>query len=50
VDPRAVLDAVVKREKIHHCPRQEVNPGRLAPSLLTILTELSKIIQITSII
>jgi hypothetical protein len=38
---RAGLDAVAKR--IYHCPCRETNPDRLARSLVTILTELSRL-------
>jgi len=39
VGPTAGLDAVTKRK--HPFPCREWNPGRLASSLVTILTELS---------
>jgi len=40
VDPRAGLGMVARR-KLLNCPRQELNPGRPAHNLVTILTELS---------
>jgi hypothetical protein len=35
--PRAGLDAVAKRRKSHHYPRRELNLGRPARSLVSIL-------------
>jgi len=40
VGPRADLDAVAKRKKSHHCSYRELNPGRPARNLVTILTTL----------
>jgi len=37
---RTCLDAVARREKSHHCPCGEPNPGRPVHSPVTILTEL----------
>jgi hypothetical protein len=44
VGPRAVLDTVVKKKKrkSHHYPCRELNPGRPAHSLISILTELPR--------
>jgi hypothetical protein len=42
VSPRAGLDAVAKRKISSHC--RESNPDRPAPSLVTILIELSGLI------
>jgi hypothetical protein len=41
VDPRAGLDEVAKKSLYHPC--QESNPGRSVRSLVTILTELSRL-------
>jgi len=40
VGPRAGLDAIAKRTISHHCLCWELNPGRPARSLVSILTEL----------
>jgi hypothetical protein len=40
VGPRPGLDAVVKREKSHHSSYQELNRGRPASSLVSLLPEL----------
>jgi len=37
---RATLDAVAKRKKSHHGPCRELNTGRPARNLVSILTEL----------
>jgi hypothetical protein len=42
---RAGLNAVVKRKKSLHCACRELNPGRLARSLVTIPTELSRLLK-----
>jgi len=34
-----------KEKKSHHCPRRELNPGRLAGSLISTLTELSLLLS-----
>jgi hypothetical protein len=43
VDPRAGLDVVKSKYSIHAC--KELNPGRLVLSLVTILTELPRLLD-----
>jgi hypothetical protein len=43
---RAGLDAVAKRKKSHQCPCWELNPGRPARSLVSVLTELPPVREI----
>jgi hypothetical protein len=38
------LDTAVAKKKSHHCPCRELNRGRPAPSLVTILIELPRLI------
>jgi len=40
VSPRAGLDAVLKNFHYYHC--RKLNPGRPAPSLVSLLTELHR--------
>jgi hypothetical protein len=42
VGPRAGLDAVAKRKTLYPC--RDSNPGRPVRSLVTILTELSRLL------
>jgi hypothetical protein len=44
VGPRVGLDAVSKGKKFVHCLFRELNPGRLAHSLVTIPTELPRLL------
>jgi hypothetical protein len=47
VGPRASLDAVTKRKKSHNCPFRELNPGLPARSVVTIVSELPRLLHIT---
>jgi hypothetical protein len=40
---RAGLEEVAKRKKSHYCSCQGLNPGRTAPSLASIPTELHRL-------
>jgi len=42
--PRVCLNAVVKRTKFHLFHRRELSPDRLSRSLVSILTELSRLL------
>jgi hypothetical protein len=42
VGPRVGPDAVARRKKSHHCCCRDLNPGRPARSLVSVLTELPR--------
>jgi len=44
VGPRPGLDPVARKTNSHHCASHELNHGRPARSLVTILTELPQLL------